>query len=111
MDEQFRPQKQIEVIGGSRFGPFTEKCSRIQPAHMLRPEIYAVPAAYDESYFCSFHFVEQVEQGRLKVWYGDHCRTGSRSLKRKDFTCSAVSRSRLSPTINAKYTCTGEAHE
>jgi len=27
----------------------------------------------------AFHFVEQVEQGRLKVGYGDHCRTGSKS--------------------------------
>jgi hypothetical protein len=91
MDEQFRPKKQIQVIGGPRFGPFAEKCSHIQPAYVLDLEIYSVPTAYDGSDFRSFHFVEQVEQGRLKIGYGDHCRTGSRSLKRKDLTCSAVS--------------------
>jgi len=60
-------------------GTFPQKCPHTHPLHVFCLEIDAVAAANDEFDISVLHFVEQVEQRRLKVGYRDQAKGVSRS--------------------------------
>ncbi len=101
-DEKLRAQKEVKIIRRTGLGPFPPECSTALFGHVDDFKVDTKAAADDDFDFRALHFVEQVEQRCLKVYDGDHCLACSTPFKINDFTCSAVSLSRLSPAISSR---------